>query len=198
MSPFPSCSRQKSSISLPHCKHADPNLYSLDSPPLCAMHNWRYCPVRVRQMPSAYDAAFSDWALIFSISDDLGSYFNDVAIDKPGAADDWEVSFVLRYLYSLLIENALACACTDTEYYQPHQRFRFTFAVFGDRSTSCPRDRSFDLDSMLHPVSCVRLTWKTVSGVLFPLAAAAIFFSAEARSQFWSTQNATSYLALVS
>jgi hypothetical protein len=39
-------------------------------------------------MPSAFDTAFSDWALIFSISDDLGSYFNDVAIDKPGAADD--------------------------------------------------------------------------------------------------------------
>jgi hypothetical protein len=44
--------------------------------------------IQVRQMPSAFDTAFSDWALIFSISDDLGSYFNDVAIDKPGAADD--------------------------------------------------------------------------------------------------------------
>lgn len=102
--------------------------------------------IRVRQMPGAFDAAFSDWASIFSISDDLGSYFNDVAINKPGAADDWEVSHAFRNWYSLLIENTLACACTDTEYYQPHQRFRFTATVFGDRSTSCPRDRSFDLD----------------------------------------------------
>ena len=63
---------------------------------------------------------------------------------------------------------------------------------------SCPSRRCITLDECYILLTAYDPTWKATSSVSIIITGAAWYLGTEAQSQLWSTQNLTSFLAMVS